>query len=1094
MTSERPWLQLQLSEWTGSVRVDLTDGIGGMRSGGRWLPGGPGARGLIMDLAQRLKSESNALEGADSAVSQELGRLRGEIVSGPVEAAWKQARTVGSGPILLFLAIDRSLSNFPWELVFARGSTPEGEVQLIRVVRDAEMDLLADSREPLRLLLVAPVEAALAQELKEKALGQDKIQVQSLVAGEQTVDWGLLKETLRGPNSPHILHFVGNAWFPEGQVDRLALQLGGRDTVQIGDLVEILPPTVQLVYLQCCDSATAPGTEWSLPDLATASTMISAAEQVGQRADAVIAHLWPVHPTHATQMAIAFYQRLLDWLGGQRDAADPDDPAGASQDWRDVVADAVHEAMRPQKPEAAGALLGLIPGILYLRGRGPRLHSPGRFKRLYVLYAPDDWQEVRGPIRELGRGGDEVYYPLPDEGVLAAEALQHQLRRIDQVHLFWSKHSAEHWRRVGWRTALEGEQAPSLVVHRLDGTPVVDLPQGAPTYAISGSKSPWLWGVAALGAGVALWLAVQGWDFGLVAVLSGMALWMAINLSRPSIVRARAGSWIRALGDFLTTATGVQIVAAYEAWLSRVFGPPKPPTQGKRRWRSWLPTGPTLRRAALLGTIIYAPLAVSLVRQALASGMGVGQTVAMATVLVTGAAVGFVITLAMPSLAATRRLIRSYLGAPDRSVIRLLARNTAATAGIAALILLVNPAPLLSIPLISTNPLAWPVGLFDYSLLALGQRIRILPLFWTGSAPFYILTSVVGALAAVLPMFGYAVQLVLAWLSQRSRLPVSALGRQVVRLTTLSPIALAAAALVLLLLLVVASISPDLGQRGTLNPGWAHAVRQLKVAGEIGGTKEIEYSSPLPWDWQVVEHPPREQELSVDRAFVLTRTEIRQEQWSAVVRGDPERARAWGLPIYPSILKGSDLPVESVSWCQAVRFLNLWSIERGRPPCYRDEWADPGVPGCELGVEVRRDEEEHCGMRLPTEVEWEMAARLGAGELGVPGLDPAIWRAHLTEHAWTGENAGLHPHPTGNRGEDSLHQSDLFGNVNEWTESCDPTNDEPECASRIFRGGSAWNRWELATPGKRNYNPPDLGTFHVGFRAAYTLAEGLGLP
>ena len=82
------------------------------------------------------------------------------------------------------------------------------------------------------------------------------------------------------------------------------------------------------------------------------------------------------------------------------------------------------------------------------------------------------------------------------------------------------------------------------------------------------------------------------------------------------------------------------------------------------------------------------------------------------------------------------------------------------------------------------------------------------------------------------------------------------------------------------------------------------------------------------------------------------------------------------------------LPVEQQTWIDAIRFCNERSYQEGLDPCYDEETLE-----CDF---------EASGYRLPTEAEWEYAARAGTSTSYFFGDDTR----RLSQHAWTDENAG----------------------------------------------------------------------------------------
>lgn len=150
--------------------------------------------------------------------------------------------------------------------------------------------------------------------------------------------------------------------------------------------------------------------------------------------------------------------------------------------------------------------------------------------------------------------------------------------------------------------------------------------------------------------------------------------------------------------------------------------------------------------------------------------------------------------------------------------------------------------------------------------------------------------------------------------------------------------------------------------------------------------------------------------------FHLSEYEVTQAQYRAVMGTNP------------ASFKGDDLPVESVSWNDALEFCRKLSSLTGRK------------------------------YRLPTEAEWEYAAR--AGNSTAVGSVDAL--------GWCGSNSANRTHPVGQKQANAFGLYDMYGNVWEWTESkyrpypfqaTDGREDVQLTDVRVLRGGS----WESAT-------------------------------
>lgn len=130
--------------------------------------------------------------------------------------------------------------------------------------------------------------------------------------------------------------------------------------------------------------------------------------------------------------------------------------------------------------------------------------------------------------------------------------------------------------------------------------------------------------------------------------------------------------------------------------------------------------------------------------------------------------------------------------------------------------------------------------------------------------------------------------------------------------------------------------------------------------------------------------------------------------------------------------------------------------------------------------------------RLPTEAEWEYAARDGGRGYKWAGTNRI---EELEDFAWFRNNSGGRPHPVGQKGPNSLGLYDMCGNVQEWVQDYysgdfyenSPINNPdgpPGSQYRAVRGGSFLNSsWGIRTPIRYRFTPDDHGR-EFGFRLA----------
>jgi formylglycine-generating enzyme required for sulfatase activity len=195
-------------------------------------------------------------------------------------------------------------------------------------------------------------------------------------------------------------------------------------------------------------------------------------------------------------------------------------------------------------------------------------------------------------------------------------------------------------------------------------------------------------------------------------------------------------------------------------------------------------------------------------------------------------------------------------------------------------------------------------------------------------------------------------------------------------------------------------------------------------------------------------------EVTISQPFYLSKYEVTQGQWEKIMGNNPSRFT--GEPTRP---------VEQVSWEDVQQFIKKLN---------------------------KQEKEKGVTYRLPTEAEWEYAARAGATTAYSFGDDPA----QLDAYAWCRNNSEGTTHSVGQKQQNRRGLYDMHGNVWEWVQDwygtypavavTDPQGPDTD-SYRVIRGGGWYGAAGDCRSANRYYAGPGDRDDYLGFRLLRTV-------
>jgi formylglycine-generating enzyme required for sulfatase activity len=212
--------------------------------------------------------------------------------------------------------------------------------------------------------------------------------------------------------------------------------------------------------------------------------------------------------------------------------------------------------------------------------------------------------------------------------------------------------------------------------------------------------------------------------------------------------------------------------------------------------------------------------------------------------------------------------------------------------------------------------------------------------------------------------------------------------------------------------------------------------------------------------------------------FWISNYEVTQMEWLEIMGNNPSRH------------KGELLPVENINWYNAVEFCNKKSMKEGLSTCYKIDKNSQDENNLNYRDEIKWTvscDFTKNGYRLPTEAEWEYAAKGGEESMGYEYSGSN----DLNEVAWFYENSNKQSHFIGQKIPNELGLYDMSGNVYEWCWDWYDIYDEKR--SKLNPKGPTQGKYKIIRGGCMNNKEGECRSYDRTLKAPYDNLSKYGL-